>query len=212
MERVSCWIMFLNFLNNNQGLIILFELIIALATLGIFIGIFVVTRNYANSTRDLVKATSISVRKAEESIRITKNKEKESKTIFYLEKLDIKNLNIIKEKREKLQNYKEDLFIHISFLDTISFLYINNKLLKKVIYPKLAIYAYSFFLDFSSEIFNLLTTSGFYGTDFNYYENFINFLIYMFEKEKLKLKEYESKNSFDVLIKTIKKIEKRIRK
>lgn len=90
MERVSNWIIFLNFLNNNQGLITLFELIIALGTLCIFIGIFIVTRNHANSTRDLAKEIAVSVTITEESMRITKEKDRVDRTFKYLAKFDNK--------------------------------------------------------------------------------------------------------------------------
>ncbi len=80
MEELSRWV--INYLNNNQGLITFFELIAAVFTVIIFLGILGLTWWYASSTNKLAIKTS-------ESIEITKEKEKKDRTLSFIDKIDL---------------------------------------------------------------------------------------------------------------------------
>ena len=158
----------------------------------------IVTRWYVSLTKNILEET--------------KRKAKEDKTFFYLEKLEFENLTHIKTTINNHRYFRRDLFNNISLLDTISALYKADKLVKDLIYPKLSIYCYKFFLDFHNQIFNLLTTPGLFGNDFNYYENFLDLLDEIFDKEILKVKENESPDTFKRSKDTLNKIRKKIRR
>ena len=164
------------------------------------------------ATLTLVIVTAIYVALTRNILKETIKKEKEEKTLLYLDRLNFENLTNIRHKLEKRQYFNRDLFDNISLLDTIYSLYRTDKLVKELIYPRLAIYGYKFFLDFHTPIFNLLTTTGLYGNDFNYYENFLDLLDEVFDKEISKVKKNESAETFKRTKETVKKIRDKIRR
>jgi len=164
------------------------------------------------ATLILVIVTSIYVSLTKNILKETIKKEKEDKTLLYLEKLDFENLTNIRIKIEKLRYFNRDLFNNVSLLDTIYALYRADKLVKDLIYPKLAIYGYKFFIDFHKNIFTLLTNPGLYGNDFNYYENFLDLLDEVFDKEILKVRKSEAAGSLKLAKESVNKIREKIRK
>jgi len=164
------------------------------------------------ATLTLVIVTSIYVSLTKTILKETIKKEKEEKTLLYLERLNFENLTKIRHKIEKRRYFNRDLFNNISLLDTTYSLYRTDKLVKELIYPRLAIYGYKFYFDFHSPIFNLLTTSGLYGNDFNYYENFLDLLDEIFDKEILKVKKNETAETFIQAKETVSIIREKIRR
>lgn len=75
---MSNWEIFINYLNNNQGLMVSINL---LATILIFGGILFITIKYANSTERLATKTA-------ESVDLTKEKVKKDRTLSFIEKID----------------------------------------------------------------------------------------------------------------------------
>jgi len=176
--------------------------------------IALITYLYFLATKRIVEKNSESVALTYKILNLSEEKEKDKRTLFYLEKLDINRNDKLYIDRTRLGQVgvNRELFINISLINTISYLYYKNKLNGELIFPLLSNYTYSFFLVFHSEIFQLLTTPGLYGTDFNYYENFIDLIEEIIEKEIKKVKEYETVDTYRTLLDSIKKIKGKIRK
>ena len=195
----------IDFIKNSSGGYENALVLSSILSLMVTLILVIVTSIYVRLTKNILN-------EAKKTSKDREIKEKEDKTLFYLERLDFENLTNIRIKKEKKQYFKIDLFNNISLLDTISTLYRADKLVKNLIYPKLAIYGYKFFLDFHSEIFNLLTIPGLYGNDFNYYENFLDLLDEIFDKEILKVKKYETADTFKLAKDSVNKIREKIRR
>jgi hypothetical protein len=146
------------------------------------------------------------------ALKFNENKEKNDRTIFFLEKLSVDRLENILQRRNEKKEYQRDLVNMISFLNTVGLFYIKNKLNKEIISQILYQYVSTFYFVFHREIFNLLTTQGFYGNDFNYYESFLDLVEVALKDSTKRAKQNESTGSYKSAIDSISKIRKNILK
>ncbi len=98
MEDISYWSIFINCLNGNQGLIIFVEMVV---TAGIFIGILLITRRYAQSTKEIAEKTSESVKATREQIKVVNDIEKAKLTYKLIEEW-VYDKKLLSFKREKV--------------------------------------------------------------------------------------------------------------
>lgn len=108
--------------------------------------IALITFLYFLATKRIVEKTSESVELTYRSLNLSAEKEKNERTLFYLEKIDFENLAVMSEEKTHFsKGFERDLIKNITFLDTIGALYKKGKLDNELIFPKLAMYSYDFF-------------------------------------------------------------------
>ena len=159
MEVISKWTSFINYFSENSGFAIFLELLIALITAGIFFGIYFLTKKYAKSTRDLAEETKRSVKISEESIRLTKEKERIDRTLNFINEFDKEKFNnLFQQKYHKItkhreldRSYKKDIIPILSFLDTIALFYLKGKLDEDIFNAKFEGHFLNFFSNFRND-------------------------------------------------------------
>ncbi len=98
--------LFLNFLNNNDGLIALISLIASVVLVIVYVGIYRITKRYTKATNELAESSA-------ESIRVTKEKENLERTLGFLKNIDHEKYSDIIQRyitgKSNLQNGLKDI-------------------------------------------------------------------------------------------------------
>ena len=186
MENL-CWIMIIiNFLNNNKGL---FSAINLLATVIIFGGILWLTGKYAKSTEKLALQTVISVKQTEESLKLTKEKEKTDRTLDLLNNFNYTLYDKLTKARfehksveDMYENWGVDVYKFISDFDTISLLYSSGKLNKEIFEAKFEPLFINFDTNFGDKIFEIIYSHKKYNSKY-YFQNFLKLIIEILKSE-----------------------------
>lgn len=121
MGIISYWIALTNYLENNQSLIIFFELLITIITAFIFLGILILTKNYAKSTKEIAEKT-------EESLQLSQNLRKDELTISLIKdwyNLTRKTADVIEELSREYSNLDKGMCVKILNYCTMPLEYFN---------------------------------------------------------------------------------------
>lgn len=168
---------------------------------------------YTTSTWKMSKSTNKSVKVAEKSIRLTKDKEKIDRTLEYIEKFDLVRYSKLWRKKEDYQNKAKQLglkenctitdvypdaavemkfFLH--YFDTIATLYYQKEFNKGIFEWKIELYFKDFICTFQEEILNNISNfqiSYCVERGFYFFENFLDLCIKILEKTINSIKDKE---------------------
>lgn len=135
---------------------------------------------YTTSTWRMSKSTNRSVKVAEESIEITKEKERINRTLNLIEKFNVSKMDELWHKKyyhgQSGDKILGEVIPFLNYFDTVALLYLREKLDKDLFESKLREYFLTFSSTFNSEISHLLDPKKYLDSDAYRYYYYVEYL------------------------------------